>query len=238
MLKYIATAVFSILLFAVIIFTAINYHNNEVLESRINTALKYSCDSQSEKSFKEDYYILQQSHDTNLILVVFGLVVAVLGFFTYQNVVAKFDLKASQFDNDFTEFKKEMDEEIGLLKLSNNKDIASLTFELGDDYFKKGDKVNYVYYLLWGLSKYADVILWAINKYGEEDGVKDSTDSMEKLIMLRLNTINRRIGTEILLKEKTLESIEEYIDNIRRLEVRELNKVLSEIETKLKKNTL
>lgn len=235
MQKNISTAIFSLLLFILTILAAINYHNNDVLESRINTALKYSGDAKSEKSFKEDYYILQQSHDTNLLLLVFGLLVAVSGFFTYQNLVAKFDLVSSKFDNDFNEYKKEMDEEVGTLKFDICNSIASLTFQMGDDHYKKGDKVNYIYYVLWGLSNYVDIILWVSEKFDKEDDLPDTQENVQKIIMLRLNTINRRIGTELIINEKTLNSIEGYLDNIRRLEVRELNKVISEIELKLKK---
>ena len=104
--KYLTTIIFSIILFVVVLCTAYNYHNNTVLESRINTALKFSGDIKSEKSFKEDYYILQQSHDTNLILVVFGLAVAVMGFFTYRSVVERFDYKLWNFYQNLHPLKK------------------------------------------------------------------------------------------------------------------------------------
>jgi hypothetical protein len=235
MTKFISTAVFSILLFGILVLSAINYHNNNVLESRINTALKFSCDIESEKSFKEDYYILQQAHDTNLIIFIFGALVAVIGFFTYQNVVAKFELKTTEFDNAIIEQKTVMYEELSNIKLNSAKDMTNLVFEMADDYFKKRDTVNYLHYTLWGLSKFTDLILWTYDKYRHEEDATEVLSDLNKVIVKKLLIVNRRIGTELQVKEPTLDEVEENIEYIRRVNDKEVNKILSQIQAKLKK---
>lgn len=246
MLKYISTAVFSILLFVVIIFTVINYHNNNVLESRINTISKYDKEIKSEKSFKEDYYILQQSHDTNLILVMFGLMVAITGFFTYQNIVANFELKSSELKNEINELKdktineigelkKKTTEEIGIIHINYMIDISTLTMDMADKYLQQENIEDYIYYTIWGISKLADGCLWGNENSDDDDEVRLSIESIIKNIPINLKSLNDKINSHIALSEFTLNQIVFYIDDIRRLQNHEIDKFLNEIQSKLKK---
>lgn len=82
--------IYTSILFALIVFCCVEYHNNNVLETRINSLNKNSIDFKSDKTFKEDYYITQQSHDTNLLLVLFPVLVGIFGFFTYINVTERY----------------------------------------------------------------------------------------------------------------------------------------------------
>jgi len=236
MKKYYFTIVITILLLLLVIATIYNYHQNTVLESRINTILKYSCDITSEKTFKEDYYIQQQSHDTNLILLVFGVVLTLTGFFTYHNIVDKFDSKSSEFKKLLKKHKTEINGELADIILSSAKDVATLAFSMSDDYFKKGDKVNYLHYLLLGVEKHTEVSVWAIKKFANEDGVEEVLASIKEVALNRLKIVLRRIGPELEVIGSTLEKIEESIENIRKLDDREVGNLLSQIQAKLKKN--
>lgn len=238
MLKYISTAVFSVILFTVVILTAINYHNNEVLETRINTLVKYAKvdtkDLNSEKSFKEDYYILQQSHDTNLILVVFGLVVAVIGFFTYQNVIAKFDLISTELKNEIQATKDEgqaVIDELGALQIEFYTQTAELLKETARSSRARGNTSMYVYYSIASVSKYADFYQWFMNN--KSDYVFSLTD-LQKSMVADLERVNRVIASGIELSASSLEVIEEYITNVRKIDSKEANKVLSQIHSKIK----
>ena len=81
--------VYSSILIVLIILVCIEYHNNNVLESRINTLNKNSIDFKSEKTFKEDFYITQQSRDTTLLLVVFPIIVGIISLLTYVNITER-----------------------------------------------------------------------------------------------------------------------------------------------------
>ena len=88
MTKYIHL-IYSSILFILIVFVFIEYHNNNVLESRINSLNKNSIDFTSEKTFKEDFYITQQSRDTTLLLVVFPIIVGIISLLTYVNITER-----------------------------------------------------------------------------------------------------------------------------------------------------
>lgn len=231
MLKYISTAVFSILLFGVIILTAINYHNNDVLESRINTVTKYSKELKSEKSFKEDYYILQQSHDTNLILVVFGLMVAVIGFFTYQNVIAKFDLKAGELKNEIIMYKNEGQElinKLGDLQISFYRDGADIDYERSRRFLSDGNISDYLSYLLSCVEKNIEFYSLLLLKNPNED-----PDYIIKTNIDILNEVDNHIGSIVNIPLTTSEIIEEHMIQIRKLGNKEIDKLLSKIHLKI-----
>ncbi|MGE8341376.1 MAG: hypothetical protein ACN6OI_10095 [Flavobacterium sp.] len=244
MQKYISTAVFSILLLSVIIFTAINYHNTDVLESRINTIVKYNSkqsEIDSEKTFKEDYYILQQSHDTNLILVVFGLVVAVIGFFTYQNIVAKFDLKTEQMKNEVEKYRtewKELNDDLGALYIHFFSDSAKLSVELAEANRAQTFNDNYIIYLLKASSKYTELISLINDKLRNssevtKDELNDTISSFKEEILLLLKKVNDRIDNHKKFRKTSISEVEDYIETIRNLKDKDVNKMLSDIRTKI-----
>lgn len=81
--------IYTSILLVLIVFVCIEYHNNNVLESRINSLNKNSIDFTSEKTFKEDFYITQQNRDTTLLLVFFPLFVGIVSFLTYINITER-----------------------------------------------------------------------------------------------------------------------------------------------------
>lgn len=81
--------IYTSILLVLIVFVCIEYHNNNVLESRINSLNKNSIDFTSEKTFKEDFYITQQNRDTTFLLVVFPLFVGIVSFLTYVNITER-----------------------------------------------------------------------------------------------------------------------------------------------------
>ena len=86
MKNYFVHFIYSFCIVCLLVFSVISYHNNNVLESRINTITKNNKLLDSDKTFKEDYYITQQSHDTNLLLVVFPIIVGFIALFTYKDL--------------------------------------------------------------------------------------------------------------------------------------------------------
>ncbi|WP_426094991.1 hypothetical protein [Flavobacterium sp. DSR2-3-3] len=90
---------------------------------------KNSIDFNSEKTFKEDYYITQRSSDTNLILVVFAVLITFSGVFTYVNILERWNSKMTEinterdkqnekykdYEHNLMVLKSELDFQIGLI---------------------------------------------------------------------------------------------------------------------------
>lgn len=130
--------IYSFLLLVLISVVTIEFHNNNVLESRINTITKYSKPLSSEKSFKEDYYITQQSHDTNLILVVFTVLIAFTGLFTYVNIIERYNSKMSEVKDEIEKYKSEYDvQHKRLIKLESD-----LYFQTAVSYYDMAKKLK------------------------------------------------------------------------------------------------
>ena len=163
--------IYSFLLIIIIFFTAIEFHNNNVLESRINSLNKNDIDFNSDKTFKEDYYITQQSHDTNLILVVFTVLIAFTGLFTYVNIIERYNSKMSEVKDEIKKYKSDWDKNHNLvlelkaridLDTSRNNNIQSTYFFYEKDYeyyiTSFLDSVKYkVYHHLWMSDKFPDI---------------------------------------------------------------------------------
>jgi len=152
---------YSLCILSLLIFAVISHHNNNALESRINALNKNGKDFNSEKTFKEDYYIKQQSSDTTLLLVVFPIIVGFISLFTFANVVQKFRATKTEIDNNIKEKEAKWDEQHKrLIKLE-----LDLYFQIADNYSDKAKKYeeennfkNYIIISMCALEKYAQVI--------------------------------------------------------------------------------
>lgn len=257
--KSYTSVVLAIIIFTIAIFTAMNFHNIDTLESRINTVKKYyKLDSnklKSEKLFKEDYYILQQSRDTTLLLAVFGAVGLLVGFFTYQNVHSRFDLKvaeiSTQYDqkaielkNEVTKYKKEwnkLQDKLDDLKIHFYIDNVNLSRELAESHFSKREKENYLMYTIRAASKFADLIRFLKEKSDElnseadtqfkNDTIEQFTDQATSLLS-RLN-VNIGDGQSLKIKPQHLTTIETDIENTRTINNDKISRFLSDIHSKI-----
>ena len=134
--------IYTLILFGLIVFCLVEYHNNNVLETRINSLNKNSIDFNSEKTFKEDYYITQQSSDTNLILFVFAVLITFSGVFTYVNILERWNAKMAEinternkqnkkyenYEHNLMVLKSELDFQIGLIYSEKAKAILKTDF--------------------------------------------------------------------------------------------------------------
>lgn len=229
MQKYISTVIFSILLFAVIILSAINYHDNDVLESRINTIYKNTKEIKSEKSFKEDYYILQQSRDTDLLLLVFGILVAVTGFFTYKSVVDRFDYKTVELTKENEAYKKLLIEELGELKMDFFSHGADLDNERAQTFLKNGNFQHYILYAMSCVQKNYEYYSHLMKAKPNEDH-----EYIIKVIVETLQEINNNLEPSIKISDSSNSVIEDSLKKIRRIDNTEVHRHLSAIQSKFK----
>lgn len=157
---------YSFCIILLLVFATITYHNNNVLESRINTLTKNSKDFSSEKSFKEDYYIKQQSSDTTLLLIVFPIIVGFVSLFTFANVVQKLGATKTEIENKIKEKEAEWDEQhkrLNSLEIDLNFQIASNCIDNAKKYRDESDFKNALMMSLKAMEKYSQILKISIN---------------------------------------------------------------------------
>ncbi|MDQ8013601.1 MAG: hypothetical protein REI96_14210 [Flavobacterium nitrogenifigens] len=232
--KNYSTVIFSFVLILFIILTVINYHNNDVLESRINTIHKHlnaknNIDNfDSEKNFKEDYYITQQAHDTNVILVFFGLFVAITGFFTYKSIVDRFDYKSIELNREIQAHKKILIHDIGMLKKEFYSDGADIDNERGQKFLQEGNLGHYVSYTLSCVKKNYQYYLHLL--VIEPDS---KHEYMTDINIELLQEIKAELKDNLSISDSTYGVIQDHMREIRRIENNQIDKLLSSIDSKL-----
>lgn len=211
------------------------YRNNTVLESRINTITKNSTVFSSEKTFKEDYYITQQSHDTNVLLVAFASLVAISGIFNYLNLRDQYNHKVDQITvelkkemDDFKVLMKESQEELDNFKNQYYLERVELDISRANDYLLNGDKLNYMVCNLSAANKMCDFYSWAV-KNGKE--LEAHSVVVEGLITL-LNKVNIKIVDKIDITKTQVPILEDYFKALRLVDNKEITKLVSKIHVK------
>jgi len=133
--------IYGVLILILVVFSAYTYHENQVLNCRVNSLKSNSVDFKSEKTFKEDYYITQQNRDTTLLLVIFPLIVGLTSYLTYQNLRSSFESRILEMQTENEKNKAEYDirhKEIDNLKFEFNFETSLLQGALSKDYYDKG----------------------------------------------------------------------------------------------------
>ena len=224
--------IYTSILFGLIVFCLVEYHNNNVLETRINSLNKNSIDFNSEKTFKEDYYITQQSSDTNLILVVFAVLITFSGVFTYVNILERWNAKMAEINTERDKQNKKYDNYEHNLKVLK----SELDFQIGLIYSEKAKnicKTDFIKSLMLSfcsMEKYSTVIT-------ENSNVKK--DDCLKMLYLELDYINKKVMDNDLFKVENLsfEVYKERIDRITKvLDYKGLN-MFNRITSKIRINT-
>lgn len=209
-------------LFILIVFCAIEYHNSNVLESRINSLNKNSISFNSEKTFKEDFYITQQSRDTTLLLVVFPILVGILSLFTYVNVTER-------HRNIIEEIKAEAHKQKSENDIYHNNLVlleSELNFQIGLIYSARAEKMLYSKFITIGImlsfismEKFALAILSENSKEKKEESFR-----LLKLELSRLNSI---------VKDSDLFRIDNLDFTLYKDRIARITKVLNNDETKI-----
>lgn len=204
---------YSSILFILIVFVSIEYHNNNVLESRINSLNKNSIDFKSEKTFKEDFYITQQSKDTTLLLFVFSALVGIIGLFTYTNIIESFRSSIDEIKADNVNQKTERD------KYHNNFILleSELNFQTGLIYseraseFLKTNVRNSIVQSLSAMEKFASCIESEnyINKKPALDSLYSELEFLNKITFGDFFLID----IDFKIYKKRIERITRVLDN-------------------------
>lgn len=220
---------YSFCIIILLVFSVIAYHNNNVLESRINSLIKNSKDFSSEKSFKEDYYIKQQSSDTTLLLVVFPIIVGFISLFTYKNILDKVVAYETNINNKIKEKETEWNK--------NHKRLNNLEFRLIDaqanesvnrfyNSYDKNDFEMALYYALNALSDFSKCYF-----IENELNDKEFKDGIFEVLNSTLDLLNKQESFMVSIQFKKL--IYNSMIVIRNIDNEDVHKKLSLLDSKI-----
>ncbi|OYQ35079.1 hypothetical protein CHU92_11230 [Flavobacterium cyanobacteriorum] len=232
MSKYIH-GIYALIFIGLISTVVICFHNNDVLEARINTLVKYADADKlnSDKSFKEDYYIQQQEKDTTLILWLVPIIFTSLGIFSFIT----FEQRLRKLEEDErTKHEKHIENYTGLhksildLKSEYCFENAWVNFSKSTDMFYNNNLDWYVHFTITGCKYLSDYI---VRQY-EVENLKGSKRAKE-IIFERLTEVISRISEFNEVKDVEPIVTAQYIKEIRDMGETDINKCLSKIDAKL-----
>jgi hypothetical protein len=230
MKNLLAHFIYSFCIIFLIVFSVISYHNNDVLESRINSLTKNAKDFSSEKSFKEDYYIKQQSSDTTLLLVVFPIIVGFVSLFTYKNILDKVVTYEANINNKIKKKESEWNENHNLileLKARIDLDSSQVNFSQSSYFFHEENYEYYITSFLDGIKYKVYHSIWMSDKF------PDTSDILVKQVISELKRFLKITEKIEIPNNLSNYQITEVIKEIRKVNSDEVDNLLSIIYFKL-----
>jgi len=193
--------IYGVLFGTVLILIVLLYHQNKVLTSRINTTNKSISKNlkietlSSEKSFKEDYYITQQSSDTTLILTCFGVGFGLFSFFTYQSVIGLISDEVKQIKDNYVTHEYNYNvqhSKLSKIEIDLFLQMGYLYKERAIVYNQKGDIQNCINSSVFSCEQFCKLL----------DIFEDKESSYSRLVNLNLHEMIKAIGS-ITVKSET-----------------------------------
>jgi hypothetical protein len=230
MKNFILNLLCSFCIIFLLVFAVISYHNNNVLENRVNSLTKNSKDFSSEKSFKEDYYIKQQSSDTTLLLVVFPLIVGFISLFTYKNILDKVVAYEANINNKIKKKETEWNKYHNLiLELKARIDLGSSqsNFSQSSYFFHEDDYEYYITSFLDGVKYKVYHSIWMSDKF------PDNSDILIKEVISELKRFLKVIENIEIPKNLSNYQLTGVIKEIREIKNDKVDNLLSVIYSKL-----
>lgn len=230
MKNFILNFIYSFCIIFLLVFAVITYHNNNVLESRINSLNKNGIDFNSEKTFKEDYYITQQSSDTDLLLVVFPIIVGFIALFTYKDIILLVKSHRTEIQAEIHKQESKWNENHILfleLKARMDSDSSQVNFSQSSYFFHEEDYEYYITSFLDGIKYKVYHSIWMLDKF------PDNKDILNKEIISQLKRFIGRLEKIEIPKNISNYQLTEVIKEIRKVNNDEVDNLLSVIYSKL-----
>ena len=210
------------------------YQRTQYLDRRIETLghnVIYYCDSISVaqfqiNQFKEDSYIRQQEHDTNLIFMLFPAALAIFGLFTFVGVRREFQSYATEIDEKIKKTKrKQKTQDSKLLKQEATAlyHSAKLYKQSAAQFIKENNIQYFAYYSLYAADKFAEYQLHDyLNKV-------DTTS----VIISGLKWVNTAITEKLPMTDFQDNDYPNLVHYLKRMDNKEIDDLLSQIRVKL-----
>ena len=222
--------IYSFCIVFLLVFSVVSYHNSNVLESRINSLTKNEKVFTSERSFKEDYYIRQQSSDTTLLLVVFPIIVGFIALFTYKDIFQKVVTYETKIQTKIEEQETEWNKNHSLileLKARMDLDSSQSNFSQSSYFFHEEDYEYYITSFLDGVKYKVYHHLWMSDKF------PDTNNILVEEIISQLKRFLKIITTIEIPKTLSNFQLTELNKEIRKINNDEIDNLLSIIYSKL-----
>ena len=241
LLYYISVSL-TCLLFCSVIFIAILLNKLNTDENRFNILSKQIektaiCDTEtikelSQQRFKEDYYITQESNNTNLILSVFAVTTFLFGLFSYS----LFESRINEHKKYYEQKIEEQDRKYSIHKVHFENllmDVASKegyeNLQKADDMFENQQYNWYIYYIISSVKYFSDY-------YIEVQKRENSQSLILTLLEQQISHLNEAID-----KLKNIYNIKDlepklthsYIQDIQRFNSIEISKLVSKLYSKI-----
>lgn len=232
----------TLLLFCSVIFISLLLNKVETDENRFNVLSKQiekvaTCDKNtiselSQQRFKEDYYISQESNNTNLILSVFAITVVLFGFSSFT----LFDSRVNEHKKYYSDKIEEQDRKYSTLNIHFENLLMDVASKKGYEnihkamsHFGKSEYDWYIYHVLESLKYFSDYFVLAKNKDGSEN-------LCDMVITNQINALNDALkNTKNItdLKDFEPELTQGYIKDIQRFNSVEITKAVAKLYSKL-----
>lgn len=219
-------------------------HKNQVLQTRIDTLSNHlqkvairdslTLSEIGQQQFKEDYYIVQLDRDTNLLLWLIPVLLAVFGFVSWVNVSNLVKTVRLENDNKYAAQEEryvDIFKKFHGLKADYDADRANKNESDAIFHFERGNYDWYVHNMLSSVKYISDYYLW----FKEQDAELAKILIQDKIRTLQnvYDNIKDRKDIDDISSHSTMA----YIKDIRRFDNPQIEKLLSLIHSKLKKQS-
>jgi hypothetical protein len=232
----------TLLLFCSIIFIALLFNKIETDKNRFNVLSKQIektaiCDVEtvkelSQQRFKEDYYITQESNNTNLILSVFAITVVLFSFSSFT----LFESRVNEHKKYYSDKIEEQDRKHSIFNVHFENLLMDVARKEGYDnshkaltHFKDMEYDWFIYYTLESIKHFSDYYVLAKKKEGSEN-LSNSVITNQIDI---LNDALKKTENVEKLKDFEPELTQSYIKDIQRFNSVEITKLVSKLYSKL-----
>lgn len=212
-------------------------HLNSRLETLGDNVIYY-CDSIDQvqfqvHEFKEQSYIRQQEHDTNLILLVFGLLFtafAALNLVISEARLTSFKEKISedttQKTSKWNKKHKHLKRTLESLQADVKSEVAWLKKEDAKDALEAGDRSGYIFFTFIACKLFTEAALYYKGN-AHEEMVKTFEGSIENTLSTALDKINNQ---SIQMADHDSEDFLSLFNDIRKLGNYKIDKLISQIQ--------
>lgn len=242
LLYYISVSL-TCLLFCSIIFIAILLNKLNTDENRFNILSKQiektaTCDVETIKElyqqrFKEDYYITQESNNTNLILSVFGVTVIFFGFFSYS----LFESRVNEYKKTQEQKIEEQDRKYSVHKVHFENLLMDVASKEGYENLQKANESYYNNHYDWFVYHTISSVKYFSDYYVIIEKRENTQSLISNLLEQQISHLNEAINKlkdiNIGIKDLEPKVTHSYIQDIQRFNSVEISKLVSKLYGKI-----
>lgn len=242
LLYYISVSL-TCLLFCSVIFIAILLNKLNTDENRFNTLSKQiektaTCDVEtikelSQQRFKEDYYITQESNNTNLILSVFGVIVIFFGVSSFT----LFESRVNEHKKYYEQKIEEQDRKYSVHKVHFENLLMDVASKEGYENLQKANELFhnkhydwFVYHTISSVKYFSDYYVIIEKRENTQSLI---SNLLEQQISHLEEAINKLKDINTTIKDLEPKVTHSYIQDIQRFNSVEISKLVSKLYGKI-----